>query len=163
LPCALERLAVIEAGAPVREAAALMSKPHTDLIVVCDHGDMVGVLTKTDIVGQTSRCMSSGCTARVDSIMTRDVTYCRTHEALLDVWSLMRERGLQRVPILDEARRPLGIIYAREALQALLSERRTKTSCFATTYPGSGIGKTSGRRRALSCPPTRARADITSI
>ena len=28
--------AVIEAGAPVREAAALMSKPHTDLIVVCD-------------------------------------------------------------------------------------------------------------------------------
>jgi hypothetical protein len=30
--------------------------------------------------------------------------------------------GLQRVPILDEARRPLGIIYAREALQALLSE-----------------------------------------
>jgi CBS domain-containing protein len=118
LPRALERLAVIEAGAPVREAAALMSKPHTDLIVVCDHGDMVGVLTKTDIVGQISRCMGSGCTAKVDSIMTRDVTYCRTHEALLDVWSLMRERGLQRVPIL---RRPLGIIYAREALQALLS------------------------------------------
>ncbi len=46
-PRALERLAVT----PVREAAALMSKPHTDLIVVCDHGDMVGVLTKTDIVG----------------------------------------------------------------------------------------------------------------
>jgi predicted transcriptional regulator len=58
----------------------------------------------------------------VDSIMTRDVSYCRTHEILLDVWSMMRERGLQRVPILDEARRPLGIIYAREALQALLSE-----------------------------------------
>jgi CBS domain-containing protein len=93
LPRALERLAVIEAGAPVREAAALMSKPHTDLIVVCDHGDMVGVLTKTDIVGQIGRCMGAGCTARVDSIMTRDVTYCRTHEILLDVWSVMRERG----------------------------------------------------------------------
>jgi hypothetical protein len=35
---------------------------------------------------------------------------------LLDVWSAMRERELQRVPILDEARRPLGTIYAREAL-----------------------------------------------
>jgi CBS domain-containing protein len=73
LPRALERLALIEAEAPVRETA-------------------------------------------------RDVTYCRTQEILLDVWSIMRERGLQRVPILDEARRPLGIIYAREALQALLSE-----------------------------------------
>ena len=43
---------------------------------------MVGVLTKTDIVGQISRCMGSGCTARVDSIMTRDVTYCRANEVL---------------------------------------------------------------------------------
>src|SRR5665213_1825167 len=153
LPRALERLAVIEAGAPVKEAAALMSKPHTDLIVVCDHGDMVGVLTKTDIVGQISRCMGSGCTARMDSIMTRDVSYCRTHEALLDVWSLTSERGLQRVPTLDEARRPLGVIYAREArkpCRLCCPNRRTKTSCFATTYLSSGIGNPSGRRRALS-------------
>jgi CBS domain-containing protein len=99
-----------------------MSRPHTDLIVICDHGDMVGVLTKTDIVGQIGRCVGASCTARVDSIMARDVIYCRTHEILLDVWSVMRERGLQRVPILDHGRRPLGIIYAREALKALLSE-----------------------------------------
>ena len=138
LPRALERLAVIEAGAPVREAAALMFKPHTDLIVVCDHGDMVGVLMKTDIVGQISRCTGSGCTAKVDSIMTRDVTYCRTHEALLDVWSLMRERGLQRVPILDEARRPLGIIYAREALQALLSESENEDELLRDYISGVG-------------------------
>ena len=75
LPRAFERLVMLEAEAPVREAAALMSEPRADLIVVCDHGDMVGVLTKTDIVGQISRCMGSACTARVDSIMTRDVSY----------------------------------------------------------------------------------------
>ena len=138
LPRALERLSVIEAGAPVREAATLMSTPHTDLIVVCDHGDMVGVLTKTDIVGQIGRCMGSGCTARVDSIMTRDVTYCRTDDVLLDVWSVMRERGLQRVPILDEARRPLGIIYAREALQALLSESEDEEELLRDYISGVG-------------------------
>ena len=43
------RLAVIEAEAPVREAAYLMSKPHTDLVVVCSHGHMVGVVTKTEL------------------------------------------------------------------------------------------------------------------
>ena len=41
LPRARERLAVSEGEAPVREAAALMSKPLTDLVVVCDHGDVV--------------------------------------------------------------------------------------------------------------------------
>lgn len=138
LPRAHERLAVIEAEAPVREAAALMSKPHTDLIVVCDHGDMVGVLSKTDIVGEIGRCMGAGCTTRVDSIMTRDVTYCRPHEILLDVWSVMRQRGLQRVPILDEARRPLGIIYAREALQALLSEAENQDELLRDYISGVG-------------------------
>ena len=138
LPRALERLAVIESAAPVREAAALTSKPHTDLIVVCDHGDMVGVLTKTDIVGQIGRCMGVGCTTRVDSIMTRDVTYCRTHEILLDVWSVMRERGVQRIPILDEARRPLGIIHAREALQALLSESENEDELLRDYISGVG-------------------------
>jgi hypothetical protein len=62
-------LLVIEREAPVKEAAAPMSRPHTGLVVVCDHGAVVGVLTKTDIVGQISRYMGSGCTAKVDSIM----------------------------------------------------------------------------------------------
>jgi CBS domain-containing protein len=44
LPRARERLAVIEAEAPVREAAYLMSKPHTDLVVVCSQGDMDALL-----------------------------------------------------------------------------------------------------------------------
>jgi CBS domain-containing protein len=62
LPRALERLALIEAEAPVRDAAALMSKPHTDLIVVCNHGDMVGVLTKTDTLDlSASETHSYGC------------------------------------------------------------------------------------------------------
>jgi CBS domain-containing protein len=99
---------------------------------------MVGVLTKTDIVGQIGRCMGAGCTARVDSIMTRDVTYCRTDDVLLDVWSVMRERGLQRVPILDEARRPLGVIYAREALQALLSESEDEDELLRDYISGVG-------------------------
>jgi CBS domain-containing protein len=71
LPRARERLAVIETEAPVREATYLMSKPHTDLVVVCSHGDMVGVVTKTDIVRQISRCTGLGCTTRVESVMLR--------------------------------------------------------------------------------------------
>jgi CBS domain-containing protein len=99
---------------------------------------MVGVLTKTDIVRQIGRCMGASCTAQVDSIMTREVTYCRAHEILLDVWSVMRDRSLQRVPILDEARRPLGIIYAREALQALLSESENEDDLLRDYISGVG-------------------------
>lgn len=121
LPRARERLATIAAGAPVRDAADLMSKPHTDLVVVCGHdGSMVGVLTKTDIVGQIRQCSGGGCIARVDTIMTQNVTSCRPDEQLKDIWSVMKERGLQRIPIVDQGGKPIGIIYARDALQNLL-------------------------------------------
>jgi CBS domain-containing protein len=50
----------------------------------------------------------------------------------------MRERGLQRVPVLDEGRRPLGIIYAREALQALLSEAENEEELLRDYVSGMG-------------------------
>jgi CBS domain-containing protein len=57
---------------------------------------------------------------------------------LLDVWSVMRESGLQRVPVLDKARRPLGIIYARDALQALLTESENEDELLRDYISGVG-------------------------
>jgi CBS domain-containing protein len=123
LPIARERLVTISWSASVKDAAALMAKPHTDIVVVCgSDGRMVGVLTKTDIVGQITQCIGSGCTARVDTIMTRDVASCQPGEPLRDIWSMMKIRGLQRIPVVDQVGKPVGIIYARDALQALLGE-----------------------------------------
>ena len=34
----------------------------------------------------------------------------------------MRERGLKHVPVVDQASRPVGVLYARDALQRLLEE-----------------------------------------
>jgi CBS domain-containing protein len=138
LPRARERLAVIEAEAPVREAAYLMSKPNTDLVVVCSHGDMVGVVTKLDIVSQISRCTGFGCITRVESVTTRDVTYCRASELLRDVWSVTKERGLQRIPVLDGARSPIRVIYTRDALQTLLGEAESEDELLRDYIAGVG-------------------------
>lgn len=118
-----ERLMTIEAAASVKDAADVMSRPHADLVVVCNEtGSMVGVITKTDIVSQIGRCGAGGCTARVDTIMTREVFSCRPNEWLQDVWTAMKARGLQRVPVVGEDGKPIGILYSRDALQSLLGE-----------------------------------------
>src|SRR3546814_18090317 len=94
IPEARERLATIGADAPVKRAAELMSEPHVELLVVCDtSGRMAGVLTKTDIVRQISRCTGYSCTTSVDMVMTRDVVSCRKGERLNDVWYVMQERS----------------------------------------------------------------------
>ena len=87
--------------------------------------DMADVLTKTDIVGQIGGCTGFRLhgkggqhhDARRHLLPAQDTTSCSK-----SVWSVLRERGLQHVPILHQARRPLGVIHARGAMQALLSK-----------------------------------------
>jgi CBS domain-containing protein len=122
LPQARERLAVVDVGAVVKDAADLMAKPHVDLVVVCNDGAAVGVVTKTDIVAHVSRQLASRFDAPVATIMARDAACCRATDPLLDVWQVMKERGFQRIPVVDERRNPLGVVYLRDVLQGLLKE-----------------------------------------
>ncbi|MEB6575510.1 CBS domain-containing protein, partial [Escherichia coli] len=48
--------------------------------------------------------------------------YCRPTDLLSDIWSVMKERHLKNIPILDPASRPIGVLNARDALEALLEE-----------------------------------------
>lgn len=117
-----ERLAVLDASGSVRDAADLMAQPATDLVIVCRDGAVVGVVTKTDIVVQISRNPGSDLSAPVDSIMRRDVATCRSSDPLSDVLRAMKERGFHRIPVVDDQHSPVGIVYARDALQCLLEE-----------------------------------------
>ncbi len=80
----------------------------------------MGELIKTDVVRQIWRCGGAGCTVRVDAVMTRKVASCRTSAVLHDFWLMIKERFLQRIPIIDKGGRPVGINYVRDALQNLL-------------------------------------------
>ena len=123
LPTARHRLVTIPVGSPVIEAARLLTAPDTHLLVVCDaEGVMCGVLTKADIVKQISHCTGCSCTEGVAHIMSRKVVACTADDELRDVWYIMKQQLLKQVPIRDEAGRPLGILYANDALQWLLSE-----------------------------------------
>lgn len=51
------RLVTVSYDAPLIEAARLLGTSNTDLVVVCDSGGQLsGVITKTDVVRQISRC-----------------------------------------------------------------------------------------------------------
>ena len=54
--------------------------------------------------------------------MTRNVILCRPNDLLHDVWSIMKERGLKNIPVVDQDSRPIGMLNARDALEVLLEE-----------------------------------------
>jgi CBS domain-containing protein len=118
LPAAQSHLVKIHETAQLIQAAALFGRNGADLIVVCDDADkMVGVVSKTDIVSRIGQCKGSACTTMVATVMTRDVVCCRASDGLEQAWALMRDKGFLHIPIVDPEGRPIGTLYARDALQ----------------------------------------------
>ncbi len=108
-------------GGSLVEPARLMWDHDVGFIPIVEPegGALVGVLTDRDI------CMAAYTQGRglhdipIESVMQREVQVCREEDDLENVQALMREHGLRRLPVVDDARRVIGVIsvndLAREA------------------------------------------------
>ena len=122
LETARERLVTIADDAKLIDAAKLLVS-ETDLLVVCGgDGTLQGVVTKTDVVRQISVCQGATCKCPVSMVMTRDVALCRRADRLQLVSTLMKDRHLKNIPVIDGDNRPIGVLTARAVLRALLNE-----------------------------------------
>ena len=138
LPVARKRLVTIADDAPLTEAANFL-REGTDLVIVCGFAGLVtGIITKTDVVGQMSRCQGASCTMAASLAMTRDVVVCRPSELLEDVWKRMKERKLKNIPVVDQDSRPIGVLHARDILQVLLEESEDEESMLRDYVMGIG-------------------------
>lgn len=138
LPKAAKRLVTISDDDPLVRAATLL-RPGMDLVVVCGSaGLLAGVITKTDIVSQMSRCQGASCMTAASSAMTADVVLCRPGDFLHDVWVRLKERRLKNLPVVDEDLRPLGVLNARDILQVLLQEAEDEEAILRDYVMGVG-------------------------
>ena len=118
-----KRLIAIEEDASLLDAALLLLDHAVDFVIVHGRaGPLAGVITKTDIVRRFSQCNGSGCTTAASIVMTRDVVLCQADDFLRDAWSLMKERGLKNIPVVDRDSRAIGVLNARDALEVLMRE-----------------------------------------
>ena len=87
------------------------------------------------------------------TVMTRTVVFCRPDDALQEVWSIMKERRLKNVPIVDQDIRPLGVLNARAALEALLANVEHEVSLLRDYVMSAGqpeTGTVTGRPTAVA-------------
>lgn len=120
IAAAREKLVTIGDGAALIDAAGLLSS-ETDIVLVCDdRGRLAGVVTKTDVVRQISRCQGASCTCPVAAVMTREVVSADAADDLAEVSLRMKARHLKNIPVVDADRRPLGVLTARAILRVLL-------------------------------------------
>ena len=138
LPAARARLVTVTTEARVTRVASLLYGDY-DLVVVCaPTGAMAGVVSKTDLVRLLKECHVDVCDLRASAAMTTQVTSCRPSDPLHEVWSLMTERGFRHIPVIDGEARPVGVLNARDALQALLAEAKDEAALLRDYVMGAG-------------------------
>ncbi len=138
LPIARGRLVAILDDKPLIDAARLL-RVGTDIIAVCNSaGTLAGVITKTDVVGRISQCQGASCVTPASLVMTRSIITCRPRDLLHDVWVNMKQRQLKNIPIIDSDLKPMGILNARDVLDALLGEVENEEALLRDYVMGIG-------------------------
>ena len=106
---------------PVQEVADLMARHSVGSVVVEREDEPVGIVTDRDIaleIVAEGRTFSE-LTAR--DVMTREPITADADEGIFEVCRLMRERGIRRLPVVDDGRL-VGIVTLDDLLVLLDDE-----------------------------------------
>jgi CBS domain-containing protein len=101
---------VVQPDRTVREAARLMDELNVGALPVCDGRRLIGMITDRDItVRAVAAGLSPGETA-VEEVMSADVSWCFDDDDVDDVVETMSRRQIRRIPVVDRAKRLVGIV-----------------------------------------------------
>jgi CBS domain-containing protein len=100
----------ISPTASLTEAASRMRAQAVGILLVREEACLVGTVTDRDII---VRAVAEGLDpkrARVRQVMTQGVACCEENQSVEEAAQLMRERTLCRLAVVDEEKRPVGIL-----------------------------------------------------
>jgi CBS domain-containing protein len=119
---ARSRLQTVGAQAPLVEVAALLSSAQISVVVVVDaDGAAAGIVTETVLVRRLGLGQADFFTTNAGEVMTQEFTTCACADLLSDVLAMMHSQELIHVLLVDDDRKPLGVLTARDGLRVLLA------------------------------------------
>lgn len=110
--------AVVEPGASLREAVREMEDKHIGCLVVVQDKEMVGIVTERDVLNKVDDDLAN-LDQPVSQFMTADPTTIDKRDSIAYALHTMDLGGYRHLPIVDEKRRPSGIISVRDILRYL--------------------------------------------
>lgn len=92
----------ISAAESVLKASQIMNDRGIGGVVVLDHSGVVGIFTERDILRRVVAERRDPATTPVRDVMTAPVTTCRPETHLDELGTLMTERRIRHLPVLDD-------------------------------------------------------------
>lgn len=102
----------------VREALALLRQIRRGVVLICREGVLEGIFTERDVL----RLMAEGADwdQPISQVMVRDPVTLTTSATVGKAIAMMAEGGYRRIPIVDDQRRPVGLLKVSGILRYLV-------------------------------------------
>lgn len=110
----------LAAEASAREAGEALTRPEVRAVLVCDQGNLVGVVTRKTLVREVVAAGRDPSTTPLREISELPIATIGSDMLLPDAYAFLEERDLERVPVVDEGR--LVGVLSRSSLRRRLAE-----------------------------------------
>jgi CBS domain-containing protein len=97
-------------GQPVRDAAQAMREYGIGAVLVAENGKLRGLVTDRDIVVRAVASGRDPGSTPVSEVCSKDLVTARPHEDADEAVRRMRERGVRRIPVVEDADRAVGVL-----------------------------------------------------
>jgi CBS domain-containing protein len=99
----------LPATASLVEAALAMRDFDVGDVLVLDNGQVCGIVTDRDIVVRAIASGNYPATVKIGEICSRDLTTLSPTDSVENAVSLMREKAIRRLPVVEHGQ-PVGIV-----------------------------------------------------
>jgi CBS domain-containing protein len=99
----------LPATASLVEAALAMRDFDVGDVLVLDNGQICGIVTDRDIVVRAIASGNYPATVKIGEICSRDLTTLSPTDSVENAVSLMREKAIRRLPVVEHGQ-PVGIV-----------------------------------------------------
>jgi CBS domain-containing protein len=107
----------------VLEAIILMADKAIGSLIVMVDDELLGIVTERDYARKVIIKGRSSKTTRVSEIMTTGVFTTSSTESVNDCMSLMTEKRIRHLPVLED-NRVIGMISIGDLVQAIISDQK---------------------------------------
>jgi len=110
----------LDASASAQEAGARLADPGVRAVLVCEEGELVGVVTRKTLVREVVAAGRDPATTRLGEIAEPPIFTFDADQDLESAFRELEDRDLERVPVTEDGR--LVGILSRAVVQRRLAE-----------------------------------------
>ncbi len=104
----------------VAEVVQTMIDQQASAAMIVHHDDLVGIFTERDVLNKAVGSAHDPARTAVETVMTADPEALAVDAPICFALNLMSEGGFRHLPLVDEARRPVGILSVKHIVGYLV-------------------------------------------